>query len=68
MDDLNKALNDEVNKLIKWEAETAVEESEVEAELKAAEEEEANQEVIRLHLLQERDKQRDLLRQTKHAR
>ena len=36
MDDLNKALNAEVNKLIKWEAETAVEESEVEAELKAA--------------------------------
>ena len=68
MDDLNKALNDEVNKLIKWEAETAVEESEVEAELKAAEEEEADQEVIKLHLLQERDKQRDLLRQTKHAR
>lgn len=68
MDDLNKALNAEVNKLIKWEAETAVEESEVEAELKAAEEEEADQEVIKLHLLQERDKQRDLLRQTKHAR
>ena len=39
-----------------------------EAELKAAEEEEADQEVIKLHLLQERDKQRDLLRQTKHAR
>ena len=68
MDDLNKALNAEVNKLIKWEAETAVEESEVEAELKAAEEEEADQEVIKLQLLQERDKQRDLLRQTKHAR
>ena len=68
MDDLNKALNDEVNKLIKWEAETAVEESEVEAELKAAEEEEADQDVIKLHLLQERDKQRDLLRQSKHAR
>ena len=68
MDDPNKALNAEVNKLIKLEAETAVEESEVEAELKAAEEEEADQEVIKLQLLQERDKQRDLLRQTKHAR
>ena len=51
MDDFNKALNVEVNKLIKWEAETDVEESEVEAQLKAAVEEEASQEVTQLHLL-----------------
>ena len=52
MDDFNKALNVEVNKLIKWEAETDVEESETEAQLKAAVEEEAAQEVTQLHLLQ----------------
>ena len=68
MDELNKALNAEVSKLIKWDAETAVDESELEAQLKTAEEEEANQEVTKLHVLQERDKQRSLLRQAKHAR
>ena len=68
LDDLTKALNAEVSKLIKWEAETSAEESEVEAQLKAAEEQTASQEITQLHLLQERDKQRDLLRQTKHAR
>ena len=68
MDDLNRALNAEVSKLIKWEAETAVDESELETQLKTAEEEEANQEVSKLHGIQEREKQRSLLRQTKHAR
>ena len=68
MDDFNKALNAEINKLIKWEAETDVEESEVEAQLKAAVEEEASQEVTQLHLLQERDKQRSTLREAKRAR
>ena len=68
MDDFNKALNVEVNKLIKWEAETDVEESETEAQLKAAVEEEAAQEVTQLHLLQDRDQQRSSLREAKHAR
>ena len=68
MDDFNKALNVEINKLIKWEAETDVEESEVEAQLKAAVEEEASQEVSQLHLLQERDKERNTLREAKRAR
>ena len=68
MDDFNKALNVEVNKLIKWEAETDVEESETEAQLKAAVEEEAAQEVTQLHLLQERDQQRSSLREANHAR
>ena len=68
MDDLNKAVNAEVSKLIKWEAETSAEESEVEAQLKAAVEQETSQEVTQLHLLQERDKQRKILRETKHAR
>ena len=68
MDDLNRALNAEVSKLIKWEAETAVDESELEAQLKTAEEEESNQEVSKLQGIQEREKQRSLLRQTKHAR
>ena len=68
MDDLNRALNAEVSKLIKWEAETAVDESELETQLKTAEEEESNQEVSKLQGIQEREKQRSLLRQTKHAR
>ena len=68
MEDLNKALNAEVSKLIKWETETSAEEAEVEAQLKAAEEQEASQEVAQLHLLQERDKQRKILREIKHAR
>ena len=68
MDDFNKALNVEVNKLIKWEAETDVEEFEVVAQLKAAVEEEASQEVNQLHLLQERDKERNTLREAKRAR
>ena len=34
MDDINKALNAEVSKLIKWDAVTAVEEAEVEAQIK----------------------------------
>ena len=68
MDELNKALNAEVSKLIKWDAETAVDESELEAQLKTAEEEESKQEVTKLHVLQDRDKQRSLLRQAKHAR
>ena len=68
MEDLNRAINAEVSKLLKWESETSAEEAEVEAELKAAEEQTASQEITQLHLLQERDKQRDLLRQTKHAR
>ena len=36
MDDLNKAINAEVSKLIKWNAETAVEEAELEAQLKVS--------------------------------
>ena len=68
MDDFNKALNVEINKLIQWEAETDVEESEVVAQLKAAVEEEASQEVSQLHLLQERDKERNTLREAKRAR
>ena len=68
MDDLNRALNAEVSKLIKWEAETAVDESELETQLKTAEEEESNQEVTKLQGIQEREKQRSLLRQTNHAR
>ena len=68
MDDLSKALNAEVSKLIKWETETSLQESEVEIQLKAAEEQEASQEVTHLHLLQERDQQRKILREIKHAR
>ena len=68
MDDRPKSLQAEVSKLIKWDAETSLQEEELEIQLKAAEEQEASQEVTQHHLLQERDRQKKILRESKHAR
>ena len=62
------SLNAEVSKLIKLEAESAVEEDVVDQELKDAEELESSQAAGISHLKQELGQQQDCLRQARNSR
>ena len=65
LEELHKSVNAEVNKIIKAEAEAAVEEAAVDEKFKAAVEEGAKQEAVIKELEQELHLFRDRLRQEK---